>query len=61
MHNFNLERLGFCMIGISMARVCAEEALKFAHRRQTFGQALIKQPVIREKLGRMLAAVESAQ
>jgi alkylation response protein AidB-like acyl-CoA dehydrogenase len=31
------------------ARVCLEEAIKYAHKRRTFGQRLIDHPVIRNK------------
>jgi alkylation response protein AidB-like acyl-CoA dehydrogenase len=54
MLNFNHERLMICMGGVCVARVCYEEAFKFAHKRKTFGKRLIEHPVIRLKFAHMV-------
>lgn len=43
------------------SRTVLEECLKWAHQRIVFGKALITQPVIRQKLARMIALVEANQ
>ncbi|CDH52513.1 acyl-dehydrogenase [Lichtheimia corymbifera JMRC:FSU:9682] len=59
--NFNHERwsmiVGACMAG----RLAVEECFKWAMQRKVFGKRLIDQPVIRNKLAKMIAAVESVQ
>ncbi len=37
MSNFNGERFGLVCQAEALARVCFEEAFKFAHKRKTFG------------------------
>ena len=59
MHNFNHERWGFVIQANRFARVCYEEAFKYAHRRRTFGKRLIEHPVIRHKLAEMVRQIES--
>lgn len=59
MTNFNHERLGVIMQANRFARLCLEEALKYAHKRETFGKPLIKHDVIRNKLGQMASKVEA--
>ena len=54
MHNFNHERWGFVVQANRFARVCYEEAFKYAHRRRTFGKRLVEHPVIRAKLADMV-------
>ena len=61
MHNFNHERWGFVVQANRFARVCYEEAFKYAHRRRTFGKKLIEHPVIRWKLAEMARQVEATQ
>jgi len=61
MHNFNHERFGIIIQAVRLARVCVEEAFKYAHKRQTFGKRLIDHPVIRLKLAHMARQVESSQ
>jgi alkylation response protein AidB-like acyl-CoA dehydrogenase len=41
------------------ARVCYEEAFKYACKRETFDKKLIEHPVIREKLAHMIKKIES--
>jgi alkylation response protein AidB-like acyl-CoA dehydrogenase len=42
-------------------RTVLEECLKWSHQRLVFGKPLISQPVIRQKLARMIQLVESNQ
>lgn len=46
---------------IRYSRTIIEETLKWAHQRMVFGKRLIDQPVIRLKLAKMIALVESHQ
>lgn len=57
MYNFNHERWGVVVQCTRFARVCLEEALKWAFKRKTFGKRLIDSNVIREKLGNMARQV----
>ena len=41
------------------ARVCYEEAFKYAHRRRTFGKPLVEHPVIRAKLADMVRQIDA--
>ena len=59
MHNFNHERWGFIVQANRFARVCLEDAFRYAHRRSTFGKKLVEHPVIRWKLAEMARQVES--
>ncbi|KAA8907880.1 hypothetical protein TRICI_004887 [Trichomonascus ciferrii] len=59
MTNFNHERLGVIMQANRFARLCVEESMKYAHKRETFGKPLIKHDVIRNKLGQMASRVEA--
>jgi alkylation response protein AidB-like acyl-CoA dehydrogenase len=59
MHNFNHERWGFVVQANRFARVCYEEAFKYAHRRRTFGKKLIEHPVIRAKLADMARQIDA--
>ena len=59
MANFNHERWGMVVGGNRHSRFVVEECLKWAMQRQVFGKALIQQPVIRFKLGQMIADVET--
>lgn len=42
-----------------MCRTIVEECLKWSHQRIVFGKRLIEQPVIRQKLAKMIALIES--
>jgi len=57
MNNFNHERMGVNISANRFARVCYEEAFKYAMKRETFGKKLIEHPVIRDKLGQMLKKI----
>lgn len=58
MDNFNHERIGIIVQATRFSRVLYEEAIKHAHRRETFGQKLIEHAVIRNKLANMAARIE---
>jgi len=53
MSNFNSERLWIVCLMVACARVCYEDAFKYAHIRSTFGKKLIEHPVIRNKFAHM--------
>jgi alkylation response protein AidB-like acyl-CoA dehydrogenase len=59
MMNFNHERMGIIIQCTRFARVCYEEAMKYANKRKTFGKKLIEHPVIRMKLAQMARQVEA--
>merc|ERR1711871_861062 len=61
MYNFNRERWGLALITVRFARVCLEEALKYAMKRQTFGERLIDHQSIRFKISNMARRVEACQ
>jgi alkylation response protein AidB-like acyl-CoA dehydrogenase len=61
MYNFNHERWAIVVQCVRFARVCLEEAIKYAHKRKTFGQTLIEHPVIRNKIAHMARNVEATQ
>jgi alkylation response protein AidB-like acyl-CoA dehydrogenase len=61
MYNFNPERFGIIVSTVRSARLCLEEAYRYAHKRKTFGQRLIESPVIRAKIGNMIRQVEAVQ
>ncbi|KAI9473463.1 MAG: acyl-CoA dehydrogenase/oxidase [Benjaminiella poitrasii] len=57
--NFNHERW-VMLTGASMsARLVVEECFKWANQRLVFGKRLVEQPVIRNKLAKMIAGLES--
>ncbi|KJR82878.1 acyl-CoA dehydrogenase family protein [Sporothrix schenckii 1099-18] len=59
--NFNHERWGMACAVNRYSRLVVEECLKWSHQRLVFGKRLIDQPVIRLKLAKMIALVESHQ
>lgn len=61
MANFNQERMGVITQAVRFSRVCYEEAIKWAHQRETFGVKLIKHDVIRNKLAQMACRIEACQ
>ncbi|KAJ3060261.1 hypothetical protein HDU99_005997 [Rhizoclosmatium hyalinum] len=61
MSNFNHERWIMVVGGCSTARQIIEECFKWAMQRKVFGKPLIEQPVIRFKLGQMIAELEAVQ
>ena len=60
MYNFNSERIGSISHAIFSTRVAYDEALRYAHKRKTFGKHLIEHPVIRAKLANMARQIEAA-
>lgn len=61
MGNFNHERFGVINQAIRFSRVCYEDAVKWAHERETFGEKLINHDVIRNKLAQMACRIEGTQ
>jgi alkylation response protein AidB-like acyl-CoA dehydrogenase len=59
MTNFNHERMGIIIQCVRFSRVCYEESVKYAHKRETFGTKLINHPVIRMKLAHMARQIEA--
>ncbi|KAK5660150.1 hypothetical protein OQA88_13619 [Cercophora sp. LCS_1] len=59
--NFNHERWMMCCATVRYMRLVVEECLKWAHQRLVFKKRLIDQPVIRQKLAKMIALCESHQ
>lgn len=59
MSNFNHERFVFAAMSNRYARVCLEEAIKYARTRKTFGKRLIDHQVIRHKCAEMARQIES--
>jgi len=60
MYNFNGERWGMCVQAIRFARVCYEDAFKYAQKRKTFGKYLVEHPVVRLKFGHMARQIEAS-
>jgi alkylation response protein AidB-like acyl-CoA dehydrogenase len=54
-----LSSMGIAIQATRFARVCYEEALKYAHKRKTFGKRLVDHPVIRNKLAHMARQIEA--
>jgi len=61
MLNFNGERLGMAASANAAARVCIEEAVKWAQQRHTFGKRLADHQVIRHKIAEMVRHVNATQ
>jgi acyl-CoA dehydrogenase len=61
MLNFNGERLGMAASATAYARVCLEEAVKWARERQTFGKRLADHQVIRHKIAEMVRQINASQ
>eukprot|EP00754_Rhynchopus_humris_P019422 Rhum_TRINITY_DN14641_c10_g1::Rhum_TRINITY_DN14641_c10_g1_i2::g.103182::m.103182 len=59
MHNFNHERFVIAASACRSARLCYEEAFKYALQRKTFGKFLIDHQIIRAKLAEMLRQIEA--
>jgi len=57
--NFNHERFVISAGTCRMARLCYEEAIKYALQRETFGKKLIEHQIIRFKLAEMARQIES--
>ncbi len=61
MQNFNGERLTMAAGATAFARVCLDEAIRYARERRTFGQPLVRHQVIRHKLVDMAQRVAASQ
>lgn len=61
MNNFNFERLGMAAGANAYARVCLEEAARWAQERKTFGQRLADHQVIRHKIAEMVRHINATQ
>ncbi|KAF2868923.1 acyl-CoA dehydrogenase family protein [Massariosphaeria phaeospora] len=61
MSNFNHERFVMCCGVIRVSRCIVEECLKWCNQRIVFGKPLMEQPVIRQKLAKMISHVEANQ
>ncbi|CAK3948022.1 acyl- dehydrogenase [Lecanosticta acicola] len=61
MSNFNHERWWMACTASRWQRTVTEECMKWAHQRIVFGKPLIAQPVIRNKLAKMICHVEATQ
>jgi alkylation response protein AidB-like acyl-CoA dehydrogenase len=61
MSNFNHERFTMCCAVIRFTRMIVEECLKWCSQRIVFGKPLIQQPVMRQKLARMISLAEANQ
>jgi alkylation response protein AidB-like acyl-CoA dehydrogenase len=59
--NFNHERFVIAAGTCRLARMCYEEAIKYAIERRTFGKRLVDHQIIRYKLAEMVRLIESLQ
>ncbi|KAL2073433.1 hypothetical protein VTL71DRAFT_10757 [Oculimacula yallundae] len=59
--NFNHERWMMVCAVTRMSRLVTEECMKWSNQRLVFGKTLMDQPVIRQKLAKMIAHVEANQ
>ncbi|KAK3272286.1 hypothetical protein CYMTET_19413 [Cymbomonas tetramitiformis] len=59
--NFNHERWLICAGVVGSLRTILEDCFLWATQREVFGKALIQQPVIRQKLARMIGGLESLE
>ncbi|KAN0061521.1 hypothetical protein ACQY0O_006368 [Thecaphora frezii] len=59
--NFNHERWVMCCSTIRAARAVVEQTMLWVNQRKAFGKPLSSQPVVRQRLGAMIAEVEAAQ
>src|ERR1700761_7589416 len=61
MSNFNHERWAMACSVIRWMRTVVEECLKWSNQRLVFGKPLVSQPVIRQKLAKMISLTEACQ
>jgi acyl-CoA dehydrogenase len=59
MQNFNHERLTICISVNRQARVALAAAFEYCLKREAFGKALMEQPVVRHRLAKAGAVLES--
>jgi len=58
MFNFNHERLVGIVLSNRCSRICLQESIKYARKRETFGQPLLSHQVIRHKMAEMIRLIE---
>ncbi|KPI45904.1 Acyl-CoA dehydrogenase [Cyphellophora attinorum] len=61
MSNFNHERWAMACMVIRWMRTVTEECMKWSNQRIVFGKKLIEQPVIRQKIAKMISLTEACQ
>lgn len=61
MANFNHERWLICAGMMGAVRMVLQECFLWCMQREVFGQKLMAQPVIRNKIARMIAAIEALE
>lgn len=61
MNNFNSERMAMAAGMEALARVCLEDAVKWAQERKTFGKRLADHQVIRHKIAQMKQKINATQ
>jgi alkylation response protein AidB-like acyl-CoA dehydrogenase len=61
MSNFNHERWAMVCSVLRWSRTVTEECMKWANQRTVFGKHLVDQPVIRQKLAKMISLIEASQ
>ncbi|RVX67900.1 Acyl-CoA dehydrogenase apdG [Exophiala mesophila] len=61
MTNFNHERLTICCSVARQSRVAVSAALEYVMKREAFGKPLIEQPVVRHRLAKVGAELETYQ
>jgi acyl-CoA dehydrogenase len=61
MTNFNHERLTICISVARQSRVAVSSAFEYVMKREAFGKTLIEQPVVRHRLAKAGAELETLQ
>jgi alkylation response protein AidB-like acyl-CoA dehydrogenase len=61
MSAFNFERFYVVVCMMRLSRVCVEECIKFALKRETFGKKLFQHQAVRMRIAEMIRNVESLQ
>ena len=61
MTNFNHERLTISIAATRQARVALSAAMEYVMKREAFGKPLVEQPVVRHRLAKAGALLESLQ
>jgi acyl-CoA dehydrogenase len=61
MTNFNHERLSIAIFATRQARVALSAAMEYVMKREAFGKPLVEQPVVRHRLAKAGALLESLQ
>lgn len=59
MQNFNHERLTICITANRLSRLALSEAFKYCLKREAFGKTLMDQPVVRHRIAKAGAELES--